>query len=161
MRFFYPFCGILLVLILLGCTQEAATEKWLSIHTHTNAANELWVTVGNTEPQLLLKEALNYRPVLSQSGQWLAVEMQLMSNLTVVRLFEMRNNQFTAVENDITRDAWRRVTSQKEINLNDVEAGSTYLSGFSNDESTLILELHGALPGQDMPFYVKERVKFR
>jgi hypothetical protein len=123
----------------------------LHIHTSVNDTGELWVSVNNDKPLRLLHEAQGYRPLVSPDGEWLAVEVRLMSDLEVVRLFRRDGVRFIAAENDVTAVAWQNVAAAHNFELDALSHTRARVAGWSNDGTILQLEMSASVPGEHSP----------
>ena len=139
-----------LILCCIGgcCEQQRDTTL---IHTSVNAAGEFWATVNDGESRRLLQEAQAYRPVLSPDGDWLAVEVRLMSDLSVVRLFQRVGETLVATDPDITTRAWHWALAGTDVQLGELSHARTLVAGWDSDAQTLLLVLSATLP-DDEPF---------
>lgn len=138
----------LCIALIAGCGGQTQPSTRLHIHTTVNDAGELWVRVNNGEPLRLLHDARGYRPLVSPNGEWMAVEVRLMSDLDVVRLFRRDGNRFVAADKDITAAAWRQVAANEKIELEAMDRTKARVLGWSNEGTTLRLELSALVPGE-------------
>ena len=122
------------------------------VHTRVNAADELWGSVNDGEPRRLLHGAQAYRPLLSPDGDWLAVEVRQMSDLTVVRLFRRDGDTLMAADTDITARAWQWALADTNITLGELSGARTLVSGWDRDAQTLLLALSATISSSDQPF---------
>lgn len=128
-----------------GCYERRGDSTLF--HTYVNADSELWGRVNDGEPRRLLREAQAYRPVVSPDGDWLAVEVAQMSNLTVVRLFKRDGDTLVAVDSDVNNRAWRWALSGSGVQLNELSHTRTQVAGWGNEGQKLLLVLSATLPG--------------
>ena len=133
-----------------GCCERHSDTTL--VHTRVNAADELWGRVNDGEPRRLLHGAQAYRPLLSPDGDWLAVEVRQMSNLTVVRLFRRDGETLVATDTDITARAWQWAVADTSITLGEMSGARTLVSGWDRDAQTLSLALSATISGSDQPF---------
>lgn len=138
----------LALLIVAGCSGEIQPANLLHIHSSANEAGELWVSINDGEPLRLLHDAQGYRPLVSPDGEWLAVEVRLMSDLEVVRLFRRDGNHFVAADKDVTAIAWRQVAAANDFELEALGHTKARVSGWGNKGTTLWLELSALRPGE-------------
>lgn len=134
--------------LVVSCVEKKQPVNFIHIHTSVNEAGELWVNVNNSEQLRLLHDAQGYRPLVSPDGKWLAVEVRLMSDLEVVRLFRRDGNRFVAADQDVTTVAWRQVAAAKNIELEALTHTKTRVSGWSNEGASLSLVLSAFRPGE-------------
>lgn len=139
------FCFVLI--LLTSCGDQRPHEPVLHIHTSVNQIGELWVRINNGKPQRLLQQAKGYRPLVSPTGNWLAVEVRLMSDLNIVRLFQRKGLQYVYANKNITGDAWKRASRREGIELKSLERTNAYVSGWGDEENVLQLELNAQAPG--------------
>lgn len=132
-------CFVLLLLV--SCVEENQPLNLIHIHTSVNESGELWVNVNNGEPIRLLHNAQGYRALVSPDAKWLAVEVRLMSDLEVVRLFRREGYRYVAAERDVTTVAWRQVAAANTIDLQDLTHTKARVSGWSNEGASLSLVL--------------------
>jgi len=138
----------LALLLVTGCDGEPQPTNLLHIHTSANEAGELWVSVNGGSPLRLLEDAQGYRSLVSSDGDWLAVEVRLMSDLEVVRLFRRDGNRFVATEKDVTTVAWRQAAAAENIEMEALIHTKTRFSGWNDEGTTLWLELSAVGPGE-------------
>ncbi len=144
--------GLCLALVLItGCSEEPRPINVLHIYTSVNDAGELWVSVDNDKPLRLLHEAQGYRPLVSPDGEWLAVEVRLMSDLEVVRVFRRDGGRFIAVEKDVTAIAWQKAAAAYNVELEALSQTRARVSGWSNEGTILQLEMSAFVPGEQSP----------
>jgi len=136
------------LVIVAGCCGEIQPANVLHIHSSANEAGELWVSINNGEPLRLLHDARGYRPMVSPDGEWLAVEVRLMSDLEVVRLFHRDGNRFVAADKDVTTVAWRQAAAADNFELEALEHTRARVSGWANNGTALLLELSSLRPGE-------------
>lgn len=136
------------LLLVAGCSEHSQPENLLHIHTSANAAGELWVSVNASEPVRLLDDAQGYRPLASPDGKWLAVEVRLMSNLEVVRLFRRDGARFLSADKDVTAVAWRQVAAAHNVELEALEQTRARLSGWGHEGTSLRLALSATVSGE-------------
>ena len=134
--------------LVASCGVEPQLENKLHIHTNANEAGELWVSVNYGEPLWLLHDAQGYRPLVSPNGEWLAVEVRLLSDLEIVRLFRRDGNRFIASDKDVTAIAWRQMATANDIELEVLSHTKARVSGWSNEGMTLRLELSALGPDE-------------
>lgn len=138
-----------LALVLLpGCGEETQPANLLHIHTSANDAGELWASVNDSESIRLLHDAQGYRPLASPDGEWLAVEVRLMSDLEVVRLFRRDGARFISADKDVTAVAWLEVAATYDVELEALGRTKARVSGWSNEGKILQLELSATVPGE-------------
>lgn len=138
----------LALVIIAGCRGEIQPENLLHIYSSANEAGELWVSVNDGKPLRLLHDAQGYRPIVSPDGEWLAVEVRLMSDLEVVRLFRRDENRFVAADKDVTAVAWQQVAEADNFELEALGHTKARVSGWGNKGTTLWLELSALRPGE-------------
>lgn len=136
------------LLLVAGCSEETQPANLLHIHTSTNEAGELWVSVNDGEPLRLLQDAQGYRSLVSSGGEWLAVEVRLMSNLEVVRLFRRDGDRFLAIDKDVIADAWQQAAATYNVELEALDNTKARVLGWSNEGTSLQLELSALLPDE-------------
>lgn len=133
-----------------GCCEPHSDA--MLVHTRVNGADELWGRVNDGESRRLLHGAQAYRPLLSPDGDWLAVEVRQMSDLTVVRLFRRDGETLVATDTDITARAWQWAVADTNITLGELSGPRTLVSGWDRDAQTLSLALSATISGSDQPF---------
>jgi len=141
--------ALFLALVLVtSCGEGTQPANVLHIHTNANDAGELWASVNDSEPIRLLHDAQGYRPLASPDGEWLAVEVRLMSQLEVVRLFRRDGARFIPADKDVTAVAWREVAAAYNVELEALGHTKARVSGWNNEGTILRLELSASVPGE-------------
>ena len=98
------------------------------------------------EPRRLLYGAQAYRPLLSPDGNWLAVEVSQMSDLSVVRLFQRQGEILAATDTDITTRAWHKAMAGTNIQMGELSHARAQFAVWGGDAQTLSLALSATLP---------------
>ncbi len=140
--------SLALCLPLLAACVERTCDATL-VHTQVTGTNELWGRVNDAEPTRLLAEAQAYRPLLSPDGKWLAVEVQQMSDLQLVRLFRREKTKLVASDANVTAVAWQRAAAEGRFELDELIHPRAWVVGWDHNGKSLSLGLSGSLPGQD------------
>ena len=140
----------IMLLFFAGCDGENQPQSDILLHIHTNTTEtgELWISINGSETIRLLYDAQGYRPLISPDGEWLAVEVRLMSDLEVVRLFRRAGDRFVIADKDVTAVAWRHVTNANKIEMQDLENTKARVSGWGDQGTDLRLELSALGPGE-------------
>jgi hypothetical protein len=139
---------VVICLPLIAACVERACEVTL-IHTQVTAANELWGQVNDAEPSRLLAEAQAYRPLLSPDAKWLAVEVQQMSDLQLVRLFHRDGTKLVASDANVTAVAWQAAAAAGGFKPDELIQPRAWVAGWGDDGKSLSIGLSGSLPGYD------------
>ena len=134
------------------CDKQEGAQPYLHVHTSASDSGEFWVAVNGAEPQLLLQEAQDYRAVISPNGSWMAVEIKMMSDLTVVRLYSRKDFQFTVAEHDVTKEAWLKVAVEKKLDVQSLNNTRVSIAGWGEGSNSLLLRLAAMIPDEDKPF---------
>lgn len=146
--------GLALALLLAACAPQGPVGPSAPLHTYVNRAGELWAGVGDAPAQRLLTNGQDYRPVPSPDGRWLAVEVRLMSNLDVVRLYRREGTLLVPVAPDITTAAWARVRRDHGIDPEALDGARSHISGWENGGTALWLELSADVESVPQTFHI-------
>lgn len=129
---------LLYIVLITGCVLDKTGHRSRPVHTGVTQEGVFVVSVNNGSPQHLLKEGIAYRPVLSDDGQLLAVEVMLTSSITIVKLFDRRGDRFSEHPVNVTKYAWENLKNKKEL---DLSSPKTLFSSWSENGSSVNLVL--------------------
>jgi hypothetical protein len=144
----------LALMMLTGCTQRTRDiERRAPLWQSTIIDGELWVQAFNGERHKLQIEGQNYHPLPSPDGRWLAVEVQRLSNLRTLRIFEHTTNGPRETAINASSHLWQRARDADGVDTDNLRYPAIRVVRWHPSSHALDVELRGET-SDDAP-YVK------
>ncbi|MCB1054819.1 MAG: hypothetical protein KDD11_04820 [Acidobacteria bacterium] len=118
---------------------------------------EAIVVVEGDREQILVEEAQGFLAHLAPDGQWLALDVRLLSDLQVTYLYHQEADGDWNFERNLSRPAWEtaRTTLDLGPDLDDLLRARTRFLRWSEDGRTCSVEVSGELDGRELELEVE------
>ena len=130
--------------MMTGCVNNAVdTQKTVPQWQFSTINNALWLQSPNGERHQLPLQGQEYYPLPSPDGQWLAVEVQQLSNLRTLRIFEhsAEGPRETAV--NASTYLWRHARELDGIDTDNIRYPAIRVVRWHPSSHALDVELRG------------------
>ncbi|MDB4222941.1 hypothetical protein N9850_04150 [Granulosicoccus sp.] len=126
-----------------GCAQPAkATLQSKNLEYQFSTINgELWARDSSGDSYLFPIKGQDFNPLPSPDRRWLAVEVQKMSNLRVLKLFRQSDEGFTETHTNASTYLWNKARREDGLDTDNVSQPSITVLGWREAESVLTVEL--------------------
>ncbi len=143
---------LLLAASIAGCNFPS-TDTPRHVHTHLECDGRLVASIDGGDYAEVLSCPRGCRPVLAPDGRLLAVELPLLSNTGVVKLFRIDGGRFAPAAVDVTTLAWRQIARQKKLSSERLDAPRWVVEKWLDDGKKLEMMLNAATTeGQTVEF---------
>ncbi|NPA93796.1 MAG: hypothetical protein GXO58_00020 [Thermodesulfobacteria bacterium] len=133
-----------IIVLLCACSQAEKQSHFVVLQQ----GSSLIVELGNSRCKLS-DDARAYQVYLSPSGRLIVVEAQILSNLTILRLYERSNGCFKEVEPSLAEKLWHQVAQEQRFKVDEIQRARMKFMGWKGQESFEV-RLEGVVQGKEI-----------
>jgi len=109
------------LIVLAGCANtNREPDERVQNYRYSTIDDELWVIDSDGESYLVPVEGQNFYPLASPNSDWLAVEVQLFSNLRTLKIYRKVVNEYVETDHPAATYLWQRAAQENGVDPDNV-----------------------------------------